>query len=138
MRLGQLRIRIWQWTLFLCFLGLWQMASDKEWINSFIFSSPSGVWHCMLDMISSKALFYHIGITLLETMSSFVLVGIISLAFAIILWWNESISKVLEPYLVVLNSLPKSALAPVLIVWLGANMKTIIVCNIGSSFWQHS
>ena len=69
------------------------------------------------------------GITLVETLVSFLLVFIFSLLIAIILWLFHSLSKVLEPYLVVLNSLPKSALAPLLIVWLGANMKTIIVAG---------
>ena len=76
------------------------------------------------------SLFYHIGITLFETLASFALVNIIGIIFAIIIWWNDSIAKVLEPYLIVLNSLPKSALAPVFIVWLGNNMKTIIVAAI--------
>jgi NitT/TauT family transport system permease protein len=75
-------------------------------------------------------LFYHLGITLYETLLSFALVNLIGLLVAVILWWNETISKILEPYLIVLNSLPKSALAPVFIVWLGNNMKTIIVAAI--------
>lgn len=74
--------------------------------------------------------FYHIGITLFETFISFGLVIGIGLLVAVLLWWNESVAKVLEPYLVVLNSLPKSALAPVFIVWLGNNMKTIIVAAV--------
>jgi NitT/TauT family transport system permease protein len=81
-------------------------------------------------MASTGQLFYHVGITLFETLLSFTLVNVLGIIVAIILWWNESISKVLEPYLIVLNSLPKSALAPVFIVWLGNNMKTIIVCAI--------
>lgn len=55
---------------------------------------------------------------------------ILGLATAILLWWSPSVSEVLEPYLVVLNSLPKSALAPLLIVWLGANMRTIITAGV--------
>jgi NitT/TauT family transport system permease protein len=81
-------------------------------------------------MAMDGSLFYHIGITLFETLASFALVNIIGIIFAIIIWWNDSIAKVLEPYLIVLNSLPKSALAPVFIVWLGNNMKTIIVAAI--------
>jgi len=76
-----------------------------------------------------------VGITLLETLVSFALVNIIGLLIAIILWWNDSISRVLEPYLIVLNSLPKSALAPVFIVWLGANVKTIIVAAVSVSLF---
>jgi len=81
-------------------------------------------------MAVNGQLFYHVGITLMETIVSFALVNVVGLVVAVVLWWNNSISKVLEPYLIVLNSLPKSALAPVFIVWLGNNMKTIIVAAV--------
>ena len=69
----------------------------------------------------------HVSITLLETMISFVLVILFTILIAVLLWAKKSVSDVSEPYMVVLNSLPKSALAPLLIVWLGGNYKTIIV-----------
>ena len=81
-------------------------------------------------MASDGELFYHTGITLLETLISFFLVNFLGITVGIILWWNSNIAKILEPYLVVLNSLPKSALAPLFIVWLGNNMKTIIVAAV--------
>ena len=81
-------------------------------------------------MAKDGSIFYHCGVTLAETFISFALVIILGIGVAIILWWNEKVSRVLEPYLVVLNSLPKSALAPVFIVWLGNNMKTIIVAAV--------
>lgn len=62
-----------------------------------------------------------------ETVASFVLVILCALAITILLWFNRKLSETLEPYLVILNSLPKSALAPLLIVWLGTGYKTIIV-----------
>ena len=99
-------------------------------LNSFVFSSPSRVGKTIIEMTASGQLLYHVGITLLETMVSFALVNAIGLIIVVIFRWNNNISKVLEPYLIVLNSLPKSALAPVFIVWLGNNMKTIIVAAI--------
>ena len=75
------------------------------------------------------SLFLHVGITLTETLVSFALVVVIGLAVSLLLWLSDSVFQVLEPYLVILNSLPKSALAPLLIVWLGANERTIIVCG---------
>lgn len=83
-----------------------------------------------MEMLQDGILFQHIGITLLETLVSFAIVILGSIFIAVLLWWNPKLSKILEPYLVILNSLPKSALAPILIVWLGANYKTIIVCAI--------
>lgn len=96
-------------------------------IDPFIFSSPTRLIICFYQMITSQKLLYHIGITLFETLSSFFFVIILTLLIAAILWFSKTLSETLEPYLVVLNSLPKSALAPLLIVWLGGNYKTIII-----------
>jgi NitT/TauT family transport system permease protein len=123
-------IRINQILIIVIFLALWEITTRIGLLNSFIFSSPSRVIRCFSEMVADGSVFYHIGVTLLETFISFSLVIIIGILAAVLLWWNESIAKILEPYLVVLNSLPKSALAPVFIVWLGNNIKTIIVAAI--------
>ena len=81
-------------------------------------------------MTGDGSLFLHTGITLLETLVSFLAVVIIGLAAALLLWFWRSLAEILEPFLVMLNSLPKSALAPLLIVWLGNNMNTIIVAAV--------
>lgn len=124
------RIRIYQLVILLSFIALWEVTTFFGIVDPFIFSSPSRVVRTILEMSANGQLFYHVGVTLLETLISFALVNLLGLLIAVILWWNESISKVLEPYLIVLNSLPKSALAPVFIVWLGNNMKTIIVAAV--------
>ncbi len=123
-------VRFYQAIILITFIFLWEITARLGILNSFVFSSPTRVCKTMVAMGSTGQLFYHVGITLLETLISFTLVNTIGLLFAVILWWNRSISKVLEPYLIVLNSLPKSALAPVFIVWLGNNMKTIIVAAV--------
>lgn len=124
------RIRIYQLIILIGFIAFWEISTHFGIVDPFIFSSPSRVVKTIIEMTVDGKLFYHIGITVLETLVSFALVNLIGLIVAIILWWNDSISKVLEPYLIVLNSLPKSALAPVFIVWLGNNMKTIIIAAI--------
>lgn len=123
-------IFFYQITLFLCFIFTWEFFSYFRMINPFIFSSPSRILFCFFEMIRTHTLFPHIGVTLFETLISFLLLNIIAFFIAVLLWWNETFSKIMEPYLVVLNSLPKSALAPILIVWLGNNMKTIIIAAI--------
>ena len=113
--------------IFVVFFALWEIAADLGWIDDFIFSSPSRMFRCMLSMAADGSLYGHLSITLLETIVSFLLVIGFTLLITILLWISPSVSKTVEPYLVVLNSLPKSALAPLLIVWLGGNYKTIIV-----------
>lgn len=116
--------------LFVLFMGLWEMSTRCGWIDSFIFSSPSLIGKTFLSMCRDQSLFSHIGVTLTETLVSFFFVVILGVGTAILLWCSPKTSRILEPYLVVLNSLPKSALAPLLIVWLGANERTIIVSGV--------
>lgn len=112
------------------FLAIWELAAFYGTINPFIFSSPSRVIKLCFQMIRDATLFRHLGITVYETLLSFSFIMIIGIVFAIILWLCHTLSEVLEPYLVMLGSLPKTALAPVLIVWLGNNMKTIIIAAV--------
>lgn len=116
--------------LFFLFLGFWEGCARLGIIDSFIFSSPSQIVTAMGEMIQDGTLVKHVSITLAETFISFGLVTVLGIACAVILWAFPRLSAVLEPYLVVLNSLPKSALAPLLIVWLGSSMKTIILAGI--------
>lgn len=111
-------------------LALWEICARFDIINDFIFSSPSRIILCFLSMVKDGSIFLHTGVTIMETLVSFFLVVTIGLLGAILLWSSKSLSDILEPYLVMLNSLPKSALAPILIVWLGNNIKTIIVAAV--------
>lgn len=124
------RIRIWQWMIMIFFLGFWELGARTGVINAFVFSSPWRVAETLYSMGIDGSLWYHTGITLAETFVSFFLILILGIGIAVLLWWNTELSGIFEPYLVMLNSLPKSALAPVFIVWLGANMKTIIVAAV--------
>ncbi len=116
--------------LFAAFVMLWQVSADLGWIDSFYFSSPIAIsklfWHDVQDM----SLLSHIGITLLESGVSFLLIILFSLLTATFFWFYPSLGKMFEPFLIVLNSLPKSALAPLIIVWLGTGPRTIILCGI--------
>ncbi|MCI8549953.1 MAG: ABC transporter permease [Lachnospiraceae bacterium] len=116
--------------LFFLFVGIWEFTARVGILNDFIFSSPSRMAVCFIQMTKDFSIFTHIGITLAETVGSFFLVMGLSLATAMLLWAIPSLAELLEPYLVMLNSLPKSALAPVLIVWLGNNVKTIVVAAV--------
>lgn len=124
------RITGLRFLVLLLFLMVWELCADCGMIDSFFFSSPSRVVLCFLSMLADHSLFLHIGITLFETLISFLLVILIGLICATLLWYFTSLSEIAEPYLVVLNSLPKSALAPLFIVWLGTGIDTIIVAGI--------
>lgn len=114
----------------LIFVISWELLTHFEIIDAFIFSSPSGIVKCFMELASDGTIFRHIGITVGETIVCFVIVIGLGLIIAMLLWRFNTLFKISEPYLVLLNSLPKSALAPLLIVWLGNNIKTIIVAAV--------
>ena len=131
------KIFFFQIVIIVGFFVLWEVATYFNIIDSFVFSSPSRFIITFINMTKDGSIFYHTAITLAETFVSFAIVVVAGILIAVLLWWNNSIAKVLEPYLVVLNSLPKSALAPVFIVWLGNNMKTIIVCAVSVAIFAN-
>ena len=116
--------------LFLSVLVLWEACARTGVINAFIFSSPSRIVRCFFSMVLDGSIFLHTGVTILETLVSFFFVTAVGILGAVALWSSKSLAEILDPYLVMLNSLPKSALAPLLIVWLGNNMRTIVVAAV--------
>ena len=123
-------IKVCQLMILVCFLTIWELAVNLDWIDGFIFSSPSRICKTFYQMCVDGSFFLHLGTTLGEVFVSFTLIVVVGYGVAVLLWFFPKLSKILEPYFVVLNSLPKSALAPLLIVWLGANVRTIIVAGI--------
>ncbi|WP_431029352.1 ABC transporter permease [Lysinibacillus sp. LZ02] len=119
-------IRFFQLVILISFIGLWELASRWQWIDQLIFSSPLKIGALFIDKIQDGTLFAHIGITLFETVLGFIIGTLLGTILAAILWWSSFLSKVLDPYLVILNAMPKVALGPILIVALGPGMTSII------------
>jgi len=112
------------------FFVVWELLSHYEVIDSFIFSAPSKMWESFLALSREGVLWRHVGATLLETVIGFLSATAIGLLVAILLWWIEPLRRILEPYIVVLNALPKIALGPIIIIWVGAGKAAIIVMAI--------
>ena len=110
----------------------WEFAAITGAVDSFIVSSPSRIWRTILNFRYNQ-LPFHIGITFLETMIGFVLGATIGIFVAFVLWWSSFLAKVMDPYLVVINALPKIALGPVIIIWVGAGMQAVIVMALAIS-----
>ena len=113
-------------------IAIWEIAAISGAIDSFIMSSPTRIWRTILNFRNNQLLF-HIGITFLETMIGFVLGATIGVFIAFVLWWSSFLAKVMDPYLVILNALPKIALGPVIIIWVGAGMQAVIVMALAIS-----
>lgn len=108
-------------------ISFWEYLSYKNILNSFIFSSPSKIVKCIVNLYNNGSLFTHIFITIHETIISFLLSIILGFTIAIILYQNTYLFKVLEPFFTILNSMPKIALGPLFIIIFGASQKSIII-----------
>lgn len=111
-RLEKWKIRGTQLFILISFFVLWEVASRMQWIDPLLFSSPSNVFELFVSMLTSGTLHVHIGVTLLETILGFIIGTIGGIVIAASLWWSPFLSRVLDPYLVILNAMPKVALGP--------------------------
>ncbi|WP_084031625.1 ABC transporter permease [Anaerobacillus arseniciselenatis] len=125
-RIEKIKIIICQLSILIFFFASWEIASRMRWIDPLLFSMPSRVWNLFLEKIQDGSLLTHASVTLFETIAGFILGTVIGTFIAAILWWSPFLSRVLDPYLVVLNSMPKIALGPILIVGLGPGYSSII------------
>lgn len=119
-------VRVSQLSIIIIFLLLWEMGTRLGYINTFLSSSPSKVFQTFISLLQDNNLWNHVWVTVYETLVSFTLASGIGFLVASILWWNKTIAKIADPYLTVLNSLPKVALGPLIIIWVGANTNSII------------
>ena len=116
--------------IIILFIFIWELLSNYKIINTFLFSSPSNVLKTIISMVVDKSIFIHIGVTLYELVISFLLSTAVSLVISIIFWSNETIYKIIDPYITIINSLPKVALGPLIIIWCGASTNSIIFMSL--------
>ena len=124
------KIKLIQISLGIIFLIIWELLSRFNIINSFIFSSPSKIILTIIDLYKNNNLFNNIFVTLYELFISFGIGSILGFFIALLFYRFNFIKKVFDPYLTILNSLPKVALGPLLIIWIGANINSIIVMSL--------
>ncbi|GGA41086.1 putative ABC transporter permease protein YtlD [Kroppenstedtia guangzhouensis] len=123
-------VGITRWIILIMFLGGWEISSRSGWIDPFLFSSPSRIWNLFFEMLSDGNLIDDIGVTILETVIGFILGTAAGTALATLIWASPFLSRVLDPYLVVLNSMPKVALGPLFIVTFGAGFGSILMMGV--------
>lgn len=126
-RREKILVLFFQIFIVISFFFLWEFLAQKELINTFIYSSPSRMLITIKDLIITNNLFNHIWRTLYEIIISFILGGSLGIIVAIILYECKFLAKIVEPFLILLNSMPKVALGPLIIIIAGANIKSVII-----------
>ena len=126
-------VLITQIILLVVFLVSWELCSRFEIIDAFLFSRPSKIGALLKRYIETKEIYKHIGISVLETILGLTIGTLVGIGIAIALWWNKTLAKICDPFLVVFNALPKTALAPIIIIWIGTGIKGITAVAISIS-----
>ncbi|WP_106496837.1 ABC transporter permease [Lentibacillus sp. Marseille-P4043] len=116
----------WQIIILIGFFALWEIASRLYWIDPLLFSSPSKIVNQLIDKFSDGSIIPHVQVTLIETVLGFIIGTILGILIATILWTSRRLSKIMDPYLVIGNAMPKVALGPIIIVALGPGYISII------------
>ena len=123
-------VNVARFSILFFFLALWELSARQAWINPFITSSPSRIANAIADLYHNGTLFHHVGTTLWETLAGFFIAVVVGYTVALALWWSEALRRILEPYLVVLNALPKIALGPLIIIWCGTGSEAIVFMTV--------
>lgn len=116
-----------QLLIIILFIIIWQILADKKIIDPFIFSSPKKVLETIINLHNTNNLYKHIWVTLYEVLISFGIGTVIGIVIASLMWYSPNFAKIIDPYLTILNSLPKIALGPIIIIWCGAGIESIIL-----------
>lgn len=132
---NKILVHVTQLLIIIILFSVWEILAKLNIINTFLYSSPSKIIKTVINLLNDNSLFNHIGITIYEVFISFIISTILSLIISTTIWWNKFIAKVLEPYLTIINSLPKVALGPLIIIWAGASIKSIIIMSLTISLF---
>lgn len=119
-----------QMVLLVTIISVWEILANFNIIDKFLFSCPSEIFKLLIVYVKNGEIFEHIYISLLEVLLGLILGTFSGILIAIILWYNDTLSKILDPFLVILNALPKTAIAPIIIIWAGTGVSGIVVVAI--------
>lgn len=129
----KITIFIIQLLILIFVFSLWEILGRLRLINTFLFSYPSEIFKIFYLYLDNNEIFRHIGVSVYETLLGLIIGTLIGLVIAVILWWNEFVAKIFDPFLVVLNALPKTALAPIIIIWVGTGIDGIVCVAVSIS-----
>ena len=126
-KITSILVHLVQILLIVSLIVIWELLAKYEVINTFISSSPSRIVNTIIKLYNDGNLFNHIWTTIYETLISFGIGTLIGIVVAIVLWYSNFLYRIFDPYLTIINSLPKVAIGPIIIIYFGANIKSIII-----------
>jgi NitT/TauT family transport system permease protein len=120
-------IPVFQAGIFALLMGLWQLGVELGAVNAFLFGSPAGIWDKLKGGLADGTLFYDTGVTMMEAILGFAIGTVLGSATGLALWYSPFVAKVASPFIAAINSIPKIALAPMIILWVGTGLESKVV-----------
>jgi len=114
-----LRIKLLQMLVLVLVLGLWESSTRSGWLDATWISSPALLWQSFWEALRSGEIVRHTGVTLAEAFSGLVLGAVVGVSMGVMLSVNRVFGSAMEPYVIALNSLPRVALAPLIVMYVG-------------------
>ena len=105
---NKLKIRLLQIATVIFIFGAWELLATVGVLDEFLFSKPSAIIKLLIQYIKSNEIFIHVGVSLYETLLGLIIGTLLGIGLAIVLWFSKTLTRILDPFLVVLNALPKS------------------------------
>jgi NitT/TauT family transport system permease protein len=126
------KIKIFQFLIFLVIIALWELGGQSGIINAFLFSSPSRIYLCFIESIKSNILLDHLVTSTFEVFIALIISTLSALVLSLIIYLSPTLNKIINPFLMIINAIPKSATGIIFIIWFGASLKGI--CAVSISF----
>jgi len=127
-----LKILSIQIVLTILFFISWELFSDYKIIDPFFISSPSKIADALLNWLKNGILLQNLWITFSEAFAGLILGIILGVLFSLLLSYNKTLDKILQPFINMINALPRIAFAPLIVLWFGFGFlsKVIIVISL--------
>ncbi len=123
----RMTIRLWRWGLLLALILMWELGSRTGLIDPFFFSRPTEILQTAVTKWQTGQLWRDIRYTAASTLLGFTLGTAVGSLAGLLFWFSRPVALVAEPWMIVLNALPKLALAPVLVIWFGIGFTSKVV-----------
>jgi NitT/TauT family transport system permease protein len=120
-------VTLFQLAIFALILGVWEAGARLGLINAFLFGSPAGIYEKLVSGLSDGSLFYDTGVTMMEAILGFAIGTVLGSAAGLSLWYSQFVARVASPFIAAINSIPKIALAPMIILWVGTGLESKVV-----------
>ena len=123
-----------QFGILVVIIAAWEIASTTGLISAFFWSQPSAIWHTLIIFVTEGNAWVDIGFTFRSTIFGFLLGTTVGSLFGLSFWWSRNYAAIVQPYIICFESIPKLALAPLIILVFGLGLSSKVAIAFALTF----